>query len=207
MSILAFDTETSGLDSSVHSILTIYMCVLDDRLNLVDELDLALKPDSGNLVYDQEALNVNKINLDEHLVSPNTKTYSEASELIETFLKKHANGRSKLSPAGHNISFDEDMIIGTKLLSKEKYSKYISHRKLDTSPIVNLFKLVGWFPPEIGKLETLCKHLGVPLSGAHNAKVDTLAFVNCLRKIVLMLKDKKSSVTGLDQDILLSLER
>ena len=63
MAYLAFDCETTGLLPNCN-VLTVYFVILDDKLNILDELDLKIKHDF--YVVFTKALEVNNINILEH---------------------------------------------------------------------------------------------------------------------------------------------
>ena len=146
---LPFDTETGGLDCRTTDVLTFYMAVMDENFQILDEVDMKLKPDDGR--------KVNGINVANHMANPETITYSEAKIKLLTMLKKHLKktGRySNLIPMGHNVPFD----IGYTqqyILPKEEWEKILHYRTIDTNPIVGFFKDCGWFPREIGNLVAL----------------------------------------------------
>lgn len=208
MKLVAFDTETGGLDPSKHDVLTAYFAVLDSSFNVIAELDLKLKPDGRQPVVTDEAMKVNKIDLEKHLADPETLTYSQAKMVLARFLADNLEEKKlrTLQPAGHNVPFDIDF-IQTHILPKENWSKFFTHRIIDTSSISNFLKLISWWPDEIGSLTSIVKYLGIPMRNAHTAKDDTLMFVDTLRAMVRIFKDKKADVSGVDLSVLSSLER
>lgn len=209
MRIVAFDTETGGLDHTREDILTAYFAVLDDSLNVIDELDLKLKPDNNREpVVTEGAMKVNGIDLKKHMEDPATLTYSEAKKAIALFLVRHLENKKKKSlvAAGHNIPFDIGF-LQHHILPKTTWDQFFSHRSLDTMPIAVFLKFVQWWPEEIGSLSSIVKHLNLPVRNAHNAKDDTLMFVDVLRAILKIFKDKKSHVAGIDLSAISSVER
>ena len=83
-----FDCETGGLDPSF-SLLTLSGVVLNQQYEVLDSIDLAIKPSSGRYVLSSKAMEINKINIATHdavaiteseaavelgLSSPNTRT-------------------------------------------------------------------------------------------------------------------------------------
>lgn len=208
MRIVAFDCETGGLDCKQHDLLTVYFCVLDDYFNVIDELDLKLKPNEGSPRVTEEAMKVTGIDLEQHLADPQTVTYSEAQPVIAKFLAKHLVNKKPrtLQPAGHNVTFDIGF-LQEFILKPEYWGKFFTHRIIDTTPITNFLKLIGWWPQELGRLESIVKYLNIPLRKAHDAKADTLMFVDVLKAMVQIFKDKKSQVSGVDLSEISSIER
>lgn len=209
MKIVAFDSETGGLDPNEHDLLTAYFAILDDALNVVDELYLKLKPDDGRApAVTEEAMKVNGIDLNAHMADPETLPYSEAKKVLALFLAKHLVEKKKktLVAAGHNISFDISF-IQKYVLPKKTWDQLFTHRYLDTMPVAVFLKFVKWWPEEIGTLTSIVKHLNLPMRNAHNAKDDTLMFVDVLKAIFSIFKDKKSEVAGIDLSAISSIER
>jgi DNA polymerase III epsilon subunit-like protein len=182
---IAFDAETGGTETTT-SLLTLYLCVLDEHFNVVADLDLKVKPNAGApYVITAEALRINKINLGEHDVTASTE--GECAQELRAFLWNHSmNGKVKLVPIGHNVGFDEDFIFA-HLLGKKAWNNYVSYRKLDTAAIAQFLKASGKLPESVpGSLGSLVEHLNLRFdsAGAHNAKADTLATVDVLKEML-----------------------
>lgn len=180
---IALDTESGGLleDSSL---LTACFVVLDNNLNELDKLELAIKPDKDESYHvTAEALSVNGINLIEHEKVATSAT--EAAQKLLEFLRLHSNdGKVKLVPIGHNVAYDL-ILIDNKLVRKRHYEKYISYRKLDTGTILQFLKLSGKVPSEIkGGLGEAAKHFGIEFEGqAHTAYADTKMCIELLKRL------------------------
>lgn len=183
MKYLAFDVEAGGTEVE-HSLLSVYFVVIDEDLKTVHgELDLLVKPDSGNYVVTAQALEVNKIQLIEH--DKVAITESKAGTLLYNFLKIHApNGTSKLTPLGHNIAFDIDFI--KKHLLNKSFNQFVSYRMLDTSSIIQFMKLRGSVSRDLaGSLSEIAAHFGISTvtNVPHTAKGDTWMVIEILRKL------------------------
>lgn len=199
------DVETGGLDLE-HSLLTLYMCVLDEDGNVIDELDLKLKPNDGKYNTTQEAMDVNGINLEEHDKDFETLTYAEGKEKLLKFTTKHSSGKRSLRPAGHNIGdFDLPMIRHHLKFSKEEWNNIFHYRLLDTSPILTVMQDAGWLPEELGSQDSLVKYYGVKKLKSHIAKNDTLMWVGVYNAMVKSLRSSKNTLSS-NADELLILE-
>ena len=141
MHYLWFDTETTGKHPKVNCPLTAYFAVADKDHQVTDELYLQMKPDDmTRLKVEQEAMDVNKINLQEHLADPSTITHSEAKvKIMEFLIKNKIKGKKKhFMPAGHNVAFDKDMLWNWVLTQEEFEDECgVHYRTLDTSMITN----------------------------------------------------------------------
>lgn len=195
-----FDTETSGISHKIHSILTAYFAVYDEDLNFIDEIELFLKPDSGEVIAEEQALNVNGINLVEHLKNPRTITYTEGKEKILNFLSKHKVKSKRFRPSGHNIEFDKNFIL-SQIMTEEEWSKYIHHNSIDTLRIVTFLQDIGMVPNDIGRLTDLVDHFGIAKRDAHDAREDVKMNVEVYKKMKEMLTETKNNavlVSGSD---------
>lgn len=204
---IPFDFETGGLNEKTSDALTLYIAVMDEEFKIVDELDLKLKPDGRLPIAEAGALKVNGINLQEHLINPDTITYSEAKKKIVSMLKKHLkkNGRySNLRPLGQNIPFDL-RFMWEHLVPKDEWDQIVHYGLIDTKPIVDFLKDVGWFPRDLGSLDSIVNFLGVPKRAFHNAKEDTLMVVDVYKKLIEIMKSKKEG-GGQTQDLIALLE-
>lgn len=207
---LPFDTETGGFNEKKADLLTFYMAVMDESFTILDEVYLLLKPDGDRFpIAEAGALAVNKINIQEHLANPLTVTYSEGKKRLVEMLKKHLkkNGRySNLKPMGYNIPFDERW-SQEYLLPKEEWLALIHYKSIDVMANMDFLKDVGWFPKELGNLESVVDYLGLPKRPAHNAKEDTLMCVDVHKKILDIMRSKKDGGGGGNtQDLIALLE-
>lgn len=180
MKILAFDTETGGLNPKDSSLLTAYFAILDSNLKTLDSISLVLKPEDGLFKANPEALAVNKINLEEHALQ--AITYEEAASQLEKMLAKHSSKYDKLVPLAHNIEFDLGFVY-EYLLSQKAWESYVQYRKLDTAQIANFLKFAGLIPnSQKVALGYLAKFLGLSFGegGAHSAQADVDVCVQVL---------------------------
>lgn len=179
---IALDCETGGFSEQA-SLLTVCFVVLDKELNIIELLNLAIKPNNGEDYHTTaQALEVNGINLVEH--NKTAITSSEAGSKSLEFLKRHSDGKVKLVPIGHNVAFDI-LCVHEKLLSKGHFDKYVSYCKLDTGAIMQYLKLIGKVPESVsGSLGAAAKHFGIDFKErAHTAESDTLMCVELLKKM------------------------
>lgn len=175
---VAVDNETGGFEGT--SLLSTYLAVLDETMNVTATLNLTVKPDNGIYLVEAGGLAVNKIDLVEH--DKTAITYSAAGATLRHFLKKTSDdGKTKLIPLGHGVTGD---MIGLRvLLSRANLEQYTSYRKLDTAVIAQYLKFQGKLPESIsGSLESLCGHFGIVLDcPAHTAMGDVARTIGVLR--------------------------
>ena len=198
MHYLWFDTETGGLDSKKHSLLTAYFAICDKNLVVIDELYLQLKPEDVSKVSVTEfAMNVNKINLAEHLADKNTVTYAEGKEQLIAMLNKNKIPRKRKSfrPCGHNITFDKNF-IWDQFVDKETWDKMIHYNDLDTLSVCTFLQDANIFPDGVQKLTDLVEYLDLPIGEAHNARGDVLMNIVVYKSIRSLMKTKKEGMLG-----------
>ena len=160
---LAVDTETTGL-SSYCQVLTAYFIILDDKFEEIDNIDLKIKYDNYNIY--PKAMEINKINLDEHEKIADTQ--QEAKEKINNLLNKY---NIKLTPLGHNIKFDLRMLKSNDLLCND----YVTETCIDTIDLCKELKNVGIIPQNQSiSLSKISDYLGITVKQAklHTAEYD-----------------------------------
>lgn len=209
MNFLWTDCETTGLNNSKHDILTLYMGVYNESMELIDELDLQLKPDHGDInriIYDPEAAQVTGINLVEHLADPATITYEQGKELILALFEKHKipKKRKHYRLSGHNVDFDKNFILA-KIMELDEWEKYVHYSTLDTLKIMVFLQDVGLVPADLGNLGSLVEYFGIPLGKAHNAREDIKMNVEVYKSIRTMMKVNKNGFSGVSDHNLLSI--
>jgi DNA polymerase III alpha subunit (gram-positive type) len=183
-----FDCETGGLDPSF-SLLTLSGVVLNQQYEVLDSIDLAIKPSSGRYVLSSKAMEINKINIATHDAVAITE--SEAAVELGIFLAKHSDsGRSRLVPAGHNVRLDLNFV--EKLLPD--FGRYVVHRSHDTAAIASFCQDFGLIPESCNlSLPALCSHLNIDFTGIHNAKVDIELTRQVMKGLFDLLIDYGSS--------------
>lgn len=194
---LFFDTETGGLTPD-HSLLTLSAIVTDRQFNIVTVHDM----DPGvymRLKYDRyvthpRAMEVNKINLDEH--DEHGFTVPEAREIFESFVKegRAATGESKLIPAGHNVPFDT-RFVQAYLMPEDQWSRYFTHPAFDTCAIARFFTAANLLSGGCG-LPALREKFGIATGTAHNAENDNLATVLLAKKFLELMPKQMTRFTA-----------
>jgi hypothetical protein len=181
---LAFDCESGGIGDEV-SLLSVYFAVCDKDWNVLDELDLLIKPndkdETGSTLYKvtASALEINKIDLIKH--DEVAITYSEAGQQVRNFLWKYSeNGKIKLVPMGKNIKGDVDWINGS-ILGAKAWNQFVSYRLYDLTGLIIYLKRKGKLPANAPEsLEGFATSIGISFQ-AHTAKGDTLAGIDVVK--------------------------
>jgi hypothetical protein len=177
---LPFDCETGGLTKD-SSLLTVHFAVCDYELNIIDELELFIKPNDGQYIVSAQALEINKINLIEH--DKVALTYSQAGQDLRNFLWKYSeNGKIKLVPVGKNVGFDV-IKVTDNLLGMKTWNQFVSYRLYDITGIVMYLKRKGKLPPDApDSLSGIAKFFGMEAE-FHTAKGDNLVGIEVVKKL------------------------
>jgi DNA polymerase III epsilon subunit-like protein len=201
---IAYDLETGGFDCEKDAILTGYFAALNDKLELIDDLSLTIKPEEPYVNVSDGALKVNGINMSEHLSSPELVTYAEARAKLLGFIEKHSDKKSKPKNLGQNIQFDKNFIF-KQLVPQGEWEKHVHYHTIDTLIVTLFLKDAGILPQEVGSLESLVRHFGLSRGQFHNAKGDVLMTVEVYKKTLSMLESFGSGGGGEDHSDLLKL--
>jgi len=202
---IAFDFETGGLDPAKNPILTGYFAALDQNLNVIGDLELKIKPEEPFSILDKGAMEVNGINIEEHLADPKTLSRVEAGAKLLAFLKEfRGKQKAKPRPLGHNVVFDVEFT--RQLIPQAEWEANVHYGVICTSIMTNVLKEVGMLPESLGNLSSLVKYFGVQERKAHTAKDDVLMMIDVYAKMIQMLKANTEG-GGLSVDVLSMLEK
>lgn len=190
---VATDCETGGIDIET-SLLTAYFCffTFDEEkkeFQILDGLDLKIKPNDGLYKVTAEGLSVNKIDLTKHDRLAIVEREA-GSRLYQKLKSWHDIANHKpLTIVGHNVQFDINTIV-YHIISKNTWNNFISYKQLDTATIAEFCKLRGKLPFDLAiSLENLCEFFQIKENTSennlfHDAKFDTLKTVKVLEKLI-----------------------
>lgn len=189
-----FDCETGGI-SQRSSLLTLFGYILDDKLNPLDKIDLAIKPDDGLYMLTASSMNINKINIIEHDKVAIKK--SEAVKVFNDFCCKHAiashTEKNRIIPAGHNLAFDiryvKRNLLKANNLEGDDWKRFFSYRQLDTAATAQALILAKKLPEDLEcSLASLAAHFNLDYSGAHNAEFDVELTLKILKLLLELMQ-------------------
>jgi len=166
--LVIIDTETGGLDPSVHSLLSIGLVTFDGSRSteiFVKEPTISTHPRS---------MAVNGIDLayiEAHGLEP-----TAAVAQVEAFLDA-LGGRRPVMLAGHNIAFDLAYMRRLYGLAGRSAPAEFTHRSVDTHALLWALAATGRLPPEVTTSDGAFGHFGVspPTELRHTALGDALA--------------------------------
>jgi hypothetical protein len=173
-----------GLDKSL---LQVAMLVTDNDFTVVDELNLALKPDDGIYHATAEALSINKIDLVQH--DSYATTYLKGKQQLYHFLHKHSKGgRQKLTPVGLNLVKDLDHVCD-KLISRGNWENMTRYGIVDIGTLWAALIAVGKIAqsPQCS-LRHMCTHFEYVGEPMHTALSDAHATLYVFKKLMELLR-------------------
>lgn len=181
-----FDCEMGGTHPKT-SLLTLYGMVLGPGLDIIDTIDLKVKPDNGIYHVTAGALAVNKIDLIKHDAEavPNF----EAAKLFENFAAMQALGEDLMIPAGHNLSLDirfcKQHLLKSSNAEGDCWNRFFSHRRLDTATLAHGLICANKLPKNLEcSLRSLADHFALDYSGAHDAEFDAKLIHEILKLLI-----------------------
>ena len=181
--LLFIDTETGGLNPNTHSLLSLAMVVWED-MEIIDSQELMIN--DGQLSANKEALSINKIDIEKH-----KKTAISSSQAIEKmflFIKKHFPHQRKITIAGHNVHFDVDFLKVFLSQNNEEFSKFFSHRIIDTSSILYYLYLAGHIEQRAISSDDAFDLFEIQVEGRHTALGDAIATAELFNKLLYLTK-------------------
>lgn len=185
-----YDLETGGLKPKVNAITELAIVVVDlKNLEILEEYSSMIKPYSENLTYEEVALNITKISMED------IKGGKESQEVVDEILalsKKYTVGNNKPILVGHNIKDFDNLFFG----------EFMEQHKKDLYKVFNVDDCIDtlkeahkkWSELANYSLGTVAHELGLTLKEAHRALPDTIANAKVFIELMKLLRgfgDKK----------------
>ncbi|MCB9545726.1 MAG: 3'-5' exonuclease [Myxococcales bacterium] len=175
--LVIIDTETGGLDPTVHSLLSIGLVTFDGARRteiFVREPEISTHPRS---------MKVNGIDLDfiaAHGLSP-----EDTCDRVEAFFDA-VPGRRPVMLAGHNIAFDLAYMRRIYRLAGRTPPAEFTHRSVDTHALLWALAAAGRLPPETTTSDGAFQYFNVspPEELRHTALGDAVATRDLLEQIL-----------------------
>jgi DNA polymerase-3 subunit epsilon len=170
--ILFIDTETGGLDPSVHALLSIGMAHWRDG-EILGTREILVQP--GGRTVDSRALDINKIDLRAH--NKVALARRSAAELFyrttEEWFPSHGKN-NRITLGGHNVAFDVNFI---RPLFGDRWADTYNHAVVDTSSIFTFLWHSSRVPNELRGLDQGLRYFGVEVDNGkrHTALGDAVA--------------------------------
>lgn len=191
--IVFFDVETGGLNEEKHSLLSIGLAVYQNNIKL-DEIELFLKEEK--YIVDEDAMKVNKINLDK--LKEIGITEDQAVKEITQFIKRNF-GNDLATLAGHNVYFD--MAFLKRFLRKNNvpFNELFSHRTIDTCSIMKFLGQVNIIPNKIDSLTKASNYFNILIEDTerHGALYDANLTASIYYNLLSTIENKYNNENSL----------
>jgi DNA polymerase-3 subunit epsilon len=183
--ILFLDTETGGINPFKNSLLSIAFVVWSD-FKIIDYIEVLIN--DGILDVTKEALEINKINLTEHVKI--AKSPDLVIKEILDFLMRNFSGGEKITLAGHNINFDVNFFRVFLNNYGIEFHDIFSHRYVDTSSILYYLYLAGKIKYKAISSQQAFDLFQIEVPKRHTAMADALATAELFTKLLLIIKKR-----------------
>jgi len=187
-SILFIDTETGGTNPEKHQLLSIGL-VHWDKGDLTKEHQILI--DDSPMSITKEALEINRIDVKEHFKQ--AKSNSSAFNDLTEYLDKIKKPNSKIIIAGHNVMFDVNFLKRFFKDNEANFSKYFSHRIIDTYSIMTFLNMSGILKGELYNSDKAFEEFEIKIKGRHTAIGDAIGTAMLYNKLLLLLSAKRKT--------------
>lgn len=169
MSYAFIDVETSGLRPDENAVLQLGCLVTNDKFEVTEEFETLVNPPEG-LIITPEAMNINKIDLEECKKAPSEK---DALILLNKFLNKH----NTPVLVGYNVNFDMSFLKSVAYRSKLHLHSdgFIIDLHLTVRNVEGIMKY---------SLKSVCEHFGIRTDGHHNALRDCYLAMEVAKRVL-----------------------
>jgi DNA polymerase III epsilon subunit-like protein len=181
--LLFIDTETGGLDSDKHSLLSLAMVVWEN-MEIIDSKEIMIN--DGILSVTKEALSINKIDIKKHKQSAISS--SQAMDEIFSFIGNHFPRQGKITLAGHNVHFDANFLRSFFSANNKDFSEFFSHRIIDTSSILYYLYLAGHIKHRAISSDEAFDLFDIKVEGRHTAIGDAIATAKLFTRLLHLIK-------------------
>lgn len=172
--MLWIDTETTGIDPTLHSMIEI-AGIIDIDGSIKETFEFRCKP-HPDFDINPRALLINELSEDIIWNFPDMKeTHSALLKIFSKYIDKF-NRNDKFIVCGQNIKFDIDILSHFFTRLGDPYlGSWIDFRKrIELYDITNCMRILEFIKSETVSLGPLCKEFGIPIQ-AHNALSDIKA--------------------------------
>lgn len=185
--LLFLDTETGGLDSRTHSLLSLGLVVWDKNDGIIYKREVCQKLKRYSVT--QEALDVNHFDIS--LYSPSDiLTASQIHELFLSIADEYFPTMKRLPLAGHNIQFDSAFLKEMYFKNKLPYDKTFATRMVDTFSLLQFLIHLDLIPAEINYSTVAFDYFNIKVKGRHTALGDSVATAELYTQLLNLIKSK-----------------
>lgn len=185
-----FDSETTGLDCSKHSMWQMAWIIEIDG-KVVDSANVKMQPIKEREVDIEAFKKTNNMDSWSKLdtFKPQEVVFGDFVRYLENYVDKY-NKEDKFYFVAQNTSFDYGFLKSWFEYNQHKYmGSYFHYHLIDLIPISMILKLSDFINPKSLKLEEIAAHLGLRFEGqAHDALADVRMLRAVFMHYIKMLK-------------------
>lgn len=181
--LLFIDTETGGIDSNKHSLLSIGLVVWGSNRLIIDSTEIYIK--HKNYVVTKTASKINKFEKAEHekkAVHPKI-----AIEKMLCFCRHHFDDNLLIPLAGHNTQFDVNFLKVFLKKNGRSFNRIFSHRIMDTYSLLRSLYYSGKISDDISSSAQAFNYFGIKVNNRHSAKGDAIATAQLYNHLLSVL--------------------
>ena len=179
------DTETGGLSSDRHSILSLAGVVWEPKQSIKPLFDFYIREEE--IITTKRALEINKIDLN---TLKDGLTPVDAVKTIKKSLDMHfGHDREPITLVGHNINFDAGFIKRLYKFAKMDYYTDFRDRAVDTASILSFFMIAGKIKGDRASADVLFEATDTKIEtkDRHTAKGDAIATAKAIDALILTI--------------------
>lgn len=191
MRLVVVDTETGGLDPTVHSLLSVGMWTLDTIARTLDN-PLYFLVREPEIVTVPQAMKVNGLKLED--IQKDGLDPHAALHLIRNYCRQVGD---KPNPVGHNITFDIAFLSRlVRLTHTRDVGLPFHYRTVDVPSVLTTMYLAGVLPKDISSSQEALKYFGMERGSVHHALHDAECTGKVYLKLLGMLCDSNKVLEG-----------
>lgn len=177
------DTETGGTIPNKHSLLSIGCVLWEKDIGVIDQAEFFVL--SKRYIVTQKAKEMNSFNINEH-----NHLAHEPKMVIEEmlgFFFKYFDKNTAIPLIGHNVQFDINFLKVLFKKNNRSFSKYFSHRAIDTYSVFKTLVLSDRIGVNIDSSAEAFKYFGIKVNNRHSALGDCMATVELYENLLSLI--------------------
>ena len=188
--LLFIDAETGGLNSKIHSLLSLGLVVWDLQDGILYQREICQKLD--RYITTEEALNINHFNILNYK-QEDILTAKEIHSEILSILKKYFPNEKRIPLAGHNVQFDFSFLREMYSVAGLSYENIFAHRMVDMFSLLQFLIHLNLIPAVVNNSTKAFEFFNITVNGRHTALGDAVATAELYGKLLSFTKNKITS--------------
>lgn len=185
--LLFIDTETGGLDSQIHSLLSLGLVVWDKNDGILYQREICQKLDHYETT--EEALRINHFSVANYTAS-DILTANEIHDVIVSIAKEYFPNQKRLHLAGHNVQFDFSFLKKMYSNAGLNYGETFACRMVDMFSILQYLIHLKLIPDSVNTSTKAFEYFDITVNGRHTAMGDAVATAELYTKLLQFTENK-----------------